>query len=799
VKPLHHLSLLLLVLFLLLAAAQACGPDFAPDVFIHQLHPDNPKQYAQGKLGILLPTYPRADLIVAFRYLIGGTLNPAEQAGYQPTYSIDEPTPRDATPQYCDENCPSPADPWMQARHRYLGTTQPISTDHSMEVKTPDGYTYTTNYANCYSDAFRTAVLTLNARAKAWGDNSPDLHDWLQGQDAVFANCDKPSPLPAAAPASASTLLKQDRAYQIAAALFYAQKPDEAAEAFEAISQDSASPWHTIAPYLVTRCLIRKAFLTRTGTKDMEHFAYDPALLQQAADRIHLLLKQNPANPYQKALQDELDLVRIRLEPETRVRELSAALTGPAHDPGFAQHQIDLTQYLDWRTIDVPTRPNSDIRNPDPHVYDPPTPQQRAAAFDTAFLKIAPLRANSQLVDWLLTYQSPSPEAAAHALQQWRSTHTLPWLTAAIAKATDKTTGASALLEAAATIQPGNPAWQTINYHRIRILIALNRAPEARALLAETMPRLGSESPASDSTINAYNGLRMAAASNLTDLLNYAPRRILLHSSESYFALNECLEVMKDPKRIYDCKEDKSPVQFSSDAAIFFNTQAPLSTLVASTQSPVLPETLRRSVAMMAWVRSVLLHDDASAAKLLPLLPVKLQQQAGAGTGFRPLVAIARNPGLRPLLNPGVQRFDAYDFVQSYRDNWWCHVLWSNGYDENPEPVRPVTSAYLSPAERREAAAQLGQLNQMQNAKIYLGSQIIAYVESHLDNQDAAESLYLVLRLIRYGCDDYAYPETSGSKARNLQIDQLRQHASRLLRQHYAVSPWTRKAAPFAG
>ena len=44
-----------------------------------KLRPDNPKEFVEGKLGVLLPTFPRTDLVVAFRYLNGGHLSKVEQ------------------------------------------------------------------------------------------------------------------------------------------------------------------------------------------------------------------------------------------------------------------------------------------------------------------------------------------------------------------------------------------------------------------------------------------------------------------------------------------------------------------------------------------------------------------------------------------------------------------------------------------------------------------------------------------------------------------------------------------------
>ena len=92
--------------------------------------------------------------------------------------------------------------------------------------------------------------------------SSAELRDWVQGQDAVFSNCKQKQAMPAPAPSGASILLQADRAYQIAAARFYAGDFDEAAAAFRQIAADSKSPWRAIAAYLIARVYIRKATLS---------------------------------------------------------------------------------------------------------------------------------------------------------------------------------------------------------------------------------------------------------------------------------------------------------------------------------------------------------------------------------------------------------------------------------------------------------------------------------------------------------------------------------------------------------
>jgi hypothetical protein len=195
-------------------------------------------------------------------------------------------------------------------------------------------------------------------------------------------------------------------------------------------------------------------------------------------------------------------------------------------------------------------------------------------------------------------------------------------------------------------------------------------------------------------------------------------------------------------------------------------------------------------------VRSVLIKDDAAAAKLFPLLPSELQQQAGSATGFRALVTIVRNPGLRPYLDAGVQRAYSYDFVESYRDNWWCPG-WQ-AWAASPPPFHDEPAAFLANAERTEGERQASELAKQPGAVEYLGPLVLAYANDHPNDPDVPESLYLVLRMIRYGCGG-SLLGVDTAKASDQKIDEIKKAAARLLRQRYAASPWTKKAAPFVG
>jgi hypothetical protein len=334
-----------------------------------------------------------------------------------------------------------------------------------------------------------------------------------------------------------------------------------------------------------------------------------------------------------------------------------------------------------------------------------------------------------------------------------------------------------------------------MTYHRIRLLIATGRVEEARTELARVMPQV--KSGGRESSINQFLELRARAAKNLNDYLAFTPRIVIERTSEEQNSIDECIDVMKDPKRDYACIKTVDTAQFSEDAAHFFNDEATMAVLLDASRSEALPAQLRNAVAMMGWVRAVLMKDDAAAAKLFPLLPEKLQAQAGAGTGFRALLAIARNPGLRPYLDPGIQRSYSWDFVQSYGDNWWCQNWQNNPYGTPQRPAAESLS-FLSSAEVIDAKKELARLHKNESAEIWLGGEILEHARTHENDPDVPESLYLVLRMIRYGCDrivDY----TPEEKARTNKLQEMKSEAARILRRRYAKNEWTKKAGPIAG
>jgi hypothetical protein len=205
----------------------------------------------------------------------------------------------------------------------------------------------------------------------------------------------------------------------------------------------------------------------------------------------------------------------------------------------------------------------------------------------------------------------------------------------------------------------------------------------------------------------------------------------------------------------------------------------------------------------MAWVRSILLKDDAQAARLYPLLPDQLKEQTSGGTGFKSVVTLVRNPGLRPYLDPGVQRSYSYDFIESFADNWWCDDWRSSPYStpagNRSHAPQPTSVAFLTQAQKQDAEREVKTISQEGIAEVHLGRQVVDYVKDHPQDPDSPESLFLVLRMMRYGCGRGEGDRSSASKQGENPEEGIRKEAARLLRQRYPASIWTKKAAPFVG
>jgi hypothetical protein len=348
---------------------------------------------------------------------------------------------------------------------------------------------------------------------------------------------------------------------------------------------------------------------------------------------------------------------------------------------------------------------------------------------------------------------------------------------------------ASSLIEDAKKIAPNSPAYETVFYHRVRLLTAMKRTDEARTLLDAAIPALRKQKPSSN--LNALLAERMEVARNFSEFLEFAPRNTISANSPGLWDLSaQCNERAHAVNGGAPCPDTQSPVEFDEDAARILNQKIPLQLLIEAATSTNLPQNIRENVAIMAWTRSVLLEDAQTAARLAPLLPKSVRDVAGSSTGFAALLAILRNPGIRPYVESGIPRVSSYSNFDVFRDNWWCKP-WDTyqGYREKPDKSVPTVS-FLPADQVALADMQFAALQKLPDSAIILGQRVLAYAKAHPDDPQVPEALALTVRATHYACQTYDDTSRTGS---GTEYTPTSRAAFELLHKQYPNSPWTAK------
>jgi hypothetical protein len=731
----------------------ACGPFSLDSIFTFTVHPEYPlEKFARGELGVIQPSYARSYLFVAYRYLNGAGFNPQEQ---QALVNLWHDRLEFTWPEY-DEQWPKA---WLEARQKVpgVGPAPKLSVDRHREK--PNEYE---TYVNCQKDAFEKAAATLDARVREFGADSPVIKNWVDAQDLVFANCPEGQHIPAEA-SDLPPLPRADRAYQIAAANFYAGNFDQAQKFFVAISSDNSSPWRETAAYLVARTLIRKASLGPQEGRD--------SALVQAEEQLNKMLKDQKLASSHQAAARLLNLVRVRLHPEDKLHELAHSLLQKDQNEHLKQDLWDYTILLDG------------------FLGDDESSAKKA---------IPASLAKDDLTDWIVTIQSPNTNSADHAIATWQERHSVAWLVAALAKVDAHHAKVPELISAGAKIGPDSPAFPSIAFETIRLAIESGKPEPARARLDDMLAKYQSRLPAS--TVNLFLSQRMMLAANLKDFLTFAQRL------PAGFSWNDDgREVPADASEVgEDIKNLQGQKLFDMDATDILNKKMPLAILKEAGMSELLPIPLRRDVAQAAWIRAVILDDSRTAKALVPtmagLLPEMrpllndfAQPQQPDAAKFSALYAWLKFPGLEPVVDAGVGRRTPLNQQDSFRDNWWCSAaisLESGGQAESGASERttapPITVkgqanlSFLSDAQKAAGAKEYARLVAVGAAPNYLCREVIAWAVKHPGDQRVPEALHLAVKTTRYGCTD---KETGRwSKA-----------AYDLLHKRYPTSPWAKK------
>jgi TolA-binding protein len=600
-------------------------------------------------------------------------------------------------PAQLGDSSPAPMELWRKARNS-LGAPRPqffyLITEKSSRV---DQGTY---YNNCLDGAFTSAASTLADRQKQYA-NVDALKAWVAAQDLVFQNCSSDKPVYPEEPGSGMTpLARADRDYQIAAAHFYAEDLEGAEQRFRAIAADTNSPWRETSAYMVARTLIREGLLLHKA----DAFAAAKAELQKIA-----------AGPLFDSAQGLIAYTDTLTDPSTKLKELAGKLAvphpGPAISGPFEESVYVLTGS---RFHDALTQP------------DVPEP-----------------------FDWI---EALGADRNGHSVEHWRQTQSALWLVAALIHAENGDEANADLMDAALKVAETSPAFDTVTFHTIRLMIGAGRNDEARRTLNAL---LGGKRHLLDSVDNAYREQRMSLATSFDDLLRWAPRRPIGISEEfeGYGSI------------------DGSPI-LGYDGLKALNDFTPLEKLIAAAASNRLPDGSRAQIANSAWTRAFLLADDASADNLAPLLEKSHAAWAADLEAFRGASGDAKRFAGALLIE---RHADFHPAVWlAFAPNWWCAEPFPGKADAT------IPDAALSQKERTLAQQQVQGIRKAGAAQAFLAPIVMSWAKAHPDDPRVPEALHRLVRVTRYGCYGVA-----GNGA-------ISKAAFDLLHQRYPDNKWTR-------
>jgi hypothetical protein len=314
------------------------------------------------------------------------------------------------------------------------------------------------------------------------------------------------------------------------------------------------------------------------------------------------------------------------------------------------------------------------------------------------------------------------------------------------------------------------------------------KSAEARILLDKLLPAF--RSSLSNSSLNLFLSQRMKLANTFDEFLDFAPR------------------VPQAIRRDYEFPDPQESAGaltplFDSDAIKTLNSALPLKYLQQAAVSR-LPHALRKQIIRATWVRSVLVSDDAMAAKLsgelekaFPELKADLKLWREAADDetkkFAAALLMMHFPGTNPFLQKGYSRRDKLGGIDSYRENWWCgfdagdldeptgNRYFGAGYEAEKKTTPPAGSPlFLNDSDKAEFMTEWKKLAAVPTAPDYFGKIVIPYVKKHPNDSRAAEALHLVVKSTRFGCTDSA----SGKYSRE---------AFQLLHSKYANTEWAKK------
>jgi tetratricopeptide (TPR) repeat protein len=689
------------------------------DEFSWSGHPMYPvKEYTRGHLGIVLPTFDSAYLVLAYRYFSGRVLSGSEAD--QANAMLEQRLAREDTG--CNDADPSA---WLGAREIALKTGKKdpaLDTSRTISADSP------ATFYNIQTDAFVTAARTLQTLITKFGAESPAVRDWIVAQDKVFDNGNARTPLIPEPLQSGDKLLQQDRAYQIAAANFYAMQFDQAIAQFSKIAQDADSPWASISRYLAVRSLIRKATLLTDP--------FDSDLLSEAKKQLDVLLQDHSMADLHSDLVDLADFVVDKLMPadsslaKQREHQLAAAM----------MTHLDLRNFKEYTNVFGRLGGDSD---------DDSTSDKKPRAL---------LNGVVEITDWIDSFQSPRAVSREHSLARWKSSQSLAWLIAALAKSEAKDSDVEALLDAALKVASTSPAFATVSYEAARLSMQLKRYDRARTCI----DRVLADKELDLSSRNLLLALRLPLDRSLDEFVRDSVSKTVGTTGDG------------DSPNEDQAKQKQTLLP---TACQIYDDSIPLPISLTASQSTIYTADNRQILAKIAWAKAALLDNEPIANALAKSLIVSDKTYAAYYSAY----LHARTPSERAFAAVFLMLHDDSSSPSFDRRNgWWWRAVdgpkWSWGIRDDKRILK--APLFLTVADRRSAATELFNLNKVPAAPAYLAGIAISWAKSHHEDARVPEALHLAVRCTRLGERDRTSAKFS-------------KEAFLILHHAYAKSRWT--------
>jgi hypothetical protein len=726
------------------APAFSCGPFFIEAGFTNYATED----MIRGNVGVIHSSYRSYYLVPAYRYLTGLGMSSEEQLAM---------LSKGAGEKADGENW---FNKWAELRNNILKTARPLAAvSHFSEgIDRYEVKAGRYSYLNCHADAFRSAVETLNDRIRRFGRDSAEVAEWTWGQDTVFSNCSKGHNIPGPVDEGMNALIKYDRAYQLAAAHFYAGDFVEAAGLFGAISEDEASPWSGVSRYLQARALIRQATVNAP-----EGQSVDIRVMNEAEVVLQSILKSKELAQYHAPARKLLGYARAVSKPAEYIHDLALALAG--RNPGR-----DIFRY--WREFSfMLIKADSKLRE---------------AA-----------RSNDDITDWILTVQESGDQALVHAVKKWKETSSAAWLVVAMMKITPESPDAPALIAAANGIGPDSPAYRSVKYHLIRLMIESGKYAEARETLDGPAAGRGAVSPADE---NLFSELRFRMSRNMAEFVRYAQR--------TPTCIGDNMDGCRADWKRTDLSKYEGRKYLDMDAATVINEYLPLHMMKTLAENRALAADIRRELASAVFVRAVILGNDRMLNETVPLLSGFYPESKGllselAGSKqaekrrFLAAYMVLQYPGMKPFVTSNIGRDLPDNKIDSFRRNWWCSLKkgripadYSRVDSEegsgikNSRKRQALYPLFLTKDDIGQTEREMKTLRQTAGGPDYLTDIIVKWAGRKTAEPYLPHALHLAVKSTRYGCVD---KDTSGYS----------KQAFRLLHGKYPGNKWTKQTPYF--